>query len=83
MSSNRLPVINDMPTIKIIRPNKLRRVEIGKVEKGLKERERYVAAAAAAAAAEDGDVKMEMVKKATVVKNPFLKRMEEKDEEEK
>jgi hypothetical protein len=80
MSSNRLPVINDMPTIKIIRPNKLRRVEIGKVEKGLKERERYVAAAAAA---EDGDVKMEMVKKATVVKNPFLKRMEEKDEEEK
>jgi hypothetical protein len=82
MSSNRLPVINDMPTIKIIRPNKLRRVEIGKVEKGLKERERYVAAAAAAAA-EDGDVKMEMVKKATVVKNPFLKRMEEKDEEEK
>lgn len=71
-----------MPTIKIIRPNKLRRVEIGKVEKGLKERERYVAAAAAAAA-EDGDVKMEMVKKATVVKNPFLKRMEEKDEEEK
>lgn len=70
-----------MPTIKIIRPNKLRRVEIGKVEKGLKERERYVAAAAAAA--EDGDVKMEMVKKVTVVKNPFLKRMEEKDEEEK
>jgi hypothetical protein len=82
MSSNRLPVINDMPTIKIIRPNKLRRVEIGKVEKGLKERERYVAAAAAAAA-KDGDVKMEMIKKATVVKNPFLKKMEEKDEEEK
>lgn len=81
MSSNRLPVINGIPTIKIIKPNKLQRVEIGKVvEKGLKERERYVAAAAAA---EDGDVKMEMVKKATMVKNPFLKRMEEKDEEEK
>ena len=70
-----------MPTIKIIKPNKLQRVEIGKViEKGLKERERYVAAAAAA---EDSDVKMEMVKKTTMVKNPFLKRMEEKDEEEK